>query len=347
MTERDYAKRPLTEEEQVFAEENHELIYKYMKAYKLDLEEWYDVLIIPYLQAVKKYFSYLDLREYKFEKICFRILDSARKNHWIKAERRKCYPSGKYFYYPTQTTTEDEALALGMLKVAVESLTDTQREILLSLVNGSRSSDTKPVREIYGLLQKQTDQQQRYYFRMNTKGERKKMYVLKNGKNFYIRIENGSVIKTPKFVEATKFRNTEIAQTVIDLKPGQLHSYRVCDVYNKIVYPKGRTRVIYTPRERKMIYHKAEGRCQLCGCKITYDEMSLDHIVPLAMGGEDSFENLQATCEPCNSHKKALLPEAYFDKVNRTFVFQMNKKYSHNLLWKLSKLFIGRLEKQA
>ena len=141
MTERDYAKRPLTEEEQVFAEENHELIYKDMKAYKLDLEEWYDVLIIPYLQAVKKYFSYLDLREYKFEKICFRILDSARKNHWIKAERRKCYPSGKYFYYPTQTTTEDEALALGMLKVAVESLTDTQREILLSLVNGSRSSD--------------------------------------------------------------------------------------------------------------------------------------------------------------------------------------------------------------
>ena len=71
------------------------------------------------------------------------------------------------------------------------------------------------------------------------------------------------------------------------------------------------------------------------------------YIVPLAMGGEDSLENLQATCEPCNSHKKALLPEAYFDKVNRTFVFQMNKKYSHNLLWKLSKLFIGRLEKQA
>lgn len=173
------------------------------------------------------------------------------------------------------------------------------------------------------------------------------MYVLKNGKNFYIRIENGSVIKTPKFVEATKFRNTETAQTVINLKPGQLHSYRVCDVYNKIVYPKGRTRVIYTPRERKMIYHKAEGRCQLCGCKITYDEMSLDHIVPLAMGGEDSLENLQATCEPCNSHKNALLPEAYFDKVNKTFVFQMNKKYSHNLFWKLSKLCIGRLEKQA
>ena len=141
MAERNYAERPLTEEEQVFAEENHELIYKYMKAYKLDLEEWYDILIIPYLQAVKKYFSYPDLRKYKFEQICFRTLDSARKNQWIKAERMKRYPSGKYFYYPIQTTTEDEALALGMLKVAVESLTDTQREILLSLVNGSRSSD--------------------------------------------------------------------------------------------------------------------------------------------------------------------------------------------------------------
>ena len=139
MKERDYAKRPFTEEEQAFAEENHELMYKYKKAYKLDLEEWYDVLIIPYLQVVKKYFSYPDLRKYKFEQICFRTLDSARKNYLIKAERMKCYPSGNYFYYPTQNTTEDEAL--GMLKVAVESLTDIQREILLSLVNGSRSSD--------------------------------------------------------------------------------------------------------------------------------------------------------------------------------------------------------------
>lgn len=113
---------------------------------------------------------------------------------------------------------------------------------------------------------------------------------------------------------------------------------------------KERLRRAKIPRYFKSLaelMHHQERRCQLCGCKITYDEMSLDHIVPLAMGGEDSLENLQATCEPCNSHKKALLPEAYFDKVNRTFVFQMNKKYSHNLLWKLSKLFIGRLEKQA
>ena len=31
----------------------------------------------------------------------------------------------------------------------------------------------QPVREIYGLLQKQTGQQQRYYFRLNTKGREK------------------------------------------------------------------------------------------------------------------------------------------------------------------------------
>ena len=37
------------------------------------------------------------------------------------------------------------------------------------------------------------------------------MYVIKNGKNFYIRIENGNITKTQNFVEATKFRSTEIA----------------------------------------------------------------------------------------------------------------------------------------
>lgn len=65
------------------------------------------------------------------------------------------------------------------------------------------------------------------------------MYVLKNGKNFYIRIENGSVIKTPKFVEATKFRTTETAQMVIDLKPGQLHSYRVMYIIRLFIQREG------------------------------------------------------------------------------------------------------------
>lgn len=49
-----YTDRPLTEEERIFAERHHDLMYRYMRIHELDINDWYDRLIIPYLQAVKK-----------------------------------------------------------------------------------------------------------------------------------------------------------------------------------------------------------------------------------------------------------------------------------------------------
>lgn len=171
------------------------------------------------------------------------------------------------------------------------------------------------------------------------------MFVIKNGDDFYIQVGNAKKItKTKEFEEATKFKTTEAAQMIMDIAKGKTKSYRIYDIDKEIVYPKGRTRIIYTKRERELVYHNADCRCQLCGRKIKYSEMTLDHIIPLAMGGEDRLENIQASCEECNKHKAALLPEDYFDKVNRTFIYQMNKRYEKNILWKISKLFIWKLE---
>lgn len=64
-----------------------------------DLEDWYDILIIPYLQAVKKYFTYEHLQKYKFEQIFFRTLDSARSNYWRAMNRKMRCPSGGIYSY--------------------------------------------------------------------------------------------------------------------------------------------------------------------------------------------------------------------------------------------------------
>ena len=45
---------PLTLEEQRFAELNHELVLNYLRRRKLELNEWYDVVIFRYLLSVKK-----------------------------------------------------------------------------------------------------------------------------------------------------------------------------------------------------------------------------------------------------------------------------------------------------
>lgn len=89
-----YTDRPLTEEERIFAEKRHDLMYRYMRIHELDIDEWYDRLIIPYLQAVKKYHKYKKLQSYKFEQIFFRTLDSARSNYWRDLNRKKRCPEG-------------------------------------------------------------------------------------------------------------------------------------------------------------------------------------------------------------------------------------------------------------
>lgn len=94
MIKRPLSDSPLTAEERVFAEEHHNLIYRYMRIHDLDIEEWYDRLIIAYLNSVKKYFRYEKLQSLKFEQVFFRTLDSARSNYWRDLNRPKNCPEG-------------------------------------------------------------------------------------------------------------------------------------------------------------------------------------------------------------------------------------------------------------
>lgn len=52
MIKRPLSDSPLTAEERVFAEAHHNLMYRYMRIHDLDIEEWYDRLIIAYLNSV-------------------------------------------------------------------------------------------------------------------------------------------------------------------------------------------------------------------------------------------------------------------------------------------------------
>lgn len=94
MITRPLSDSPLTAEERAFAEAHHDLMYRYMRVHDLDLEEWYDRLIIAYLNSVKKYLRYEKLQSLKFEQVFFRTLDSARSNYWRDLNRTKRCPEG-------------------------------------------------------------------------------------------------------------------------------------------------------------------------------------------------------------------------------------------------------------
>ena len=85
----EYTDRPLTDEERIFAEVHHDMIYRYLRIHGLSIDPWYDILVIPYLQAVKKYHTYEYLQNLKFDQIFFRTLDNARSNYYRALNRQK------------------------------------------------------------------------------------------------------------------------------------------------------------------------------------------------------------------------------------------------------------------
>lgn len=92
-----YTDRPLTEEEKVFAAdwENYKKLFEIMRYYNLDEEEWYDILIIPYLQAVKKYHVREDLRKnYKFFHVLNLVITKAIYNHNRHINRQNQWHNG-------------------------------------------------------------------------------------------------------------------------------------------------------------------------------------------------------------------------------------------------------------
>ncbi|MCI5222467.1 MAG: HNH endonuclease [Candidatus Electrothrix sp. AR4] len=54
----------------------------------------------------------------------------------------------------------------------------------------------------------------------------------------------------------------------------------------------------------------ASGICHYCGRKVTFKELTMDHIIPLSRGGRSTKANLVPCCKECNTAKKADLPPA-------------------------------------
>ncbi len=59
------------------------------------------------------------------------------------------------------------------------------------------------------------------------------------------------------------------------------------------------------------------GICYYCERKVTFSELTMDHLVPLARGGRSTKDNLVPSCKDCNNRKKNMLPlewEEYLEK---------------------------------
>jgi 5-methylcytosine-specific restriction endonuclease McrA len=64
----------------------------------------------------------------------------------------------------------------------------------------------------------------------------------------------------------------------------------------------------------------ASGECYYCLQIVSFQELTMDHLVPLTRGGRSTRDNLVPSCKECNTRKKNMLPlewEEYLETLKR------------------------------
>lgn len=65
-----------------------------------------------------------------------------------------------------------------------------------------------------------------------------------------------------------------------------------------------------TKRTRFEVLRRDNHTCQYCGAKAPDVVLHIDHIMPKALGGSDSPDNLATACAGCNSGKTSIMPDS-------------------------------------
>ena len=171
------------------------------------------------------------------------------------------------------------------------------------------------------------------------------MYYIRHGKK-------GGVVKVQDIKQAQNFYTVDKAIRQLTKTPGKCKSFYWIDtdapepvepmeqIQQKPVKIK---RKHFSDAERKELYNRADGYCQLCGRKITISNFTVDHIIPLGRGGNNSMSNVQAVCKVCNQFKANIFPEQFIDRITEIFMFQMEKQHGDNPTWKMARNILMEL----
>lgn len=65
-----------------------------------------------------------------------------------------------------------------------------------------------------------------------------------------------------------------------------------------------------TKRTRFEVLRRDNHTCQYCGAKAPDVTLQIDHVVPVALGGDDKPSNLVTACKDCNGGKSSIPPDS-------------------------------------
>ncbi len=78
----------------------------------------------------------------------------------------------------------------------------------------------------------------------------------------------------------------------------------------EIIFSVDKAFVPHVPMPTKSgVYRRDRGLCAYCGRPISFEDASMDHVVPQSLGGPSTWDNLVNACRRCNEKKANRTPE--------------------------------------
>ncbi|CCF19105.1 protein of unknown function [Pseudorhizobium banfieldiae] len=68
-------------------------------------------------------------------------------------------------------------------------------------------------------------------------------------------------------------------------------------------YQQRKLEAAFAKADREAALRKQDGRCKYCLVRLTYKNVTRDHVIARATGGLDHRNNIVAACERCNKAK--------------------------------------------
>lgn len=60
---------------------------------------------------------------------------------------------------------------------------------------------------------------------------------------------------------------------------------------------------------KKVLFNRDGWKCQYCNFKLSWETVTVEHVMPSSRGGALSWQNCVAACKPCNKRKANKTPE--------------------------------------
>ncbi len=153
---------PLTEQEKKFAEENHNLVYSFLRRHGYSIEEYYHIAVEGFLKAVQIYHIREDLQErfdfpyMSWQYIRAEISNQSKKENSLKRKTEEPILSLDTAYAEMESlynavggkSAEDDVMEKELLAYVLESLTDVQRKIVQSKIDGLSNKEVYMTLEI-------------------------------------------------------------------------------------------------------------------------------------------------------------------------------------------------------